>query len=438
MMQISKKNLKTEKDQEIDLPKFYYNIVPDLPTPLAPMLNSQTQEPMKQKDLEILFPKQFLDVEFSKERYISIPEVLRSLYEDFGRVTPLKRLYKLEQELDTPAKIFIKREDVSPTGSHKINTAIAQAYYAANEGVQKLTTETGAGQWGSALSFATNLLSNSLGVELKAEVFMVRCSYDQKPSRKILMKLFNADVYSSPSEITNCGKQTLGTNPSHSGTLGLAISEAVERAVTDPTAKYSLGSVMNAVLIHQSVIGLETEQQLKQLDLAPDYVIGCVGGGSNFGGLAFPLRKAFPDAKLIAAESEACPALTKGKFEYDYADTAKMGPLIKGHTMGSDYIPPAIHAGGLRYHSTAPMLSNLLAAGEISPIAYSQEKTFQIGKLITQVEGLIPAPETNHALCAGVEIARKCKENNEEATIVISYSGHGLLDLSGYEQNACN
>ncbi len=428
------KNRTKQTDDNIEVPRQYYNLRPDLPTPLAPIINPGTKEPLSFEELEPLFPKRLVELEFSNERYIDIPEPLREFYYSFGRPTPLMRLKRLEMYLNTPAKIFLKREDVSPTGSHKINTAIAQAYYAFQEGTKKLTTETGAGQWGSALSLSASLIRTAHGAELDCEVFMVRCSYDQKPFRKTLMNLYDATIHASPSPTTKSGRKILKENPDHPGTLGIAISEAVERAMEEENTKYSLGSVLNGVLINQSVIGLEVEQQFKAMDQKPDYLIGCVGGGSNFSGLVFPLRKAFPEAKIIAAESTACPALTTGLYKYDFADTLRICPMIKGHTVGHDYTPPPIHAGGLRYHSTAPMVSNLLDAGEVTPYAYPQTEIYEAGKILAQTEGLIAAPETNHAIKAAIDIARAVKKTGEKANIVVSYSGHGLLDLTGYEE----
>ena len=345
----------------------------------------------------------------------------------------MKRLRRLEEFLGTPARIYIKREDVSPTGSHKTNTAIPQAYYAAKEGIRKLTTETGAGQWGSALSASAKFVSQLLDVDLRTEVFMVRSSYDQKPFRKTLMVLFGAEVHPSPSNTTEVGRRFLSEDPNNPGSLGIAISEAVERAVTNQEIKYSLGSVLNSVLIHQSIIGLEAAEQLKARDVTPTHIVGCVGGGSNFAGLAFPLRNQFQDVKMVAAESTACPALSKGKLRYDFADSGRLGPKIYGHTLGHDYKIPPVHAGGLRYHSTAPLVSNLLNAQEIEPRAYHQRKVFEAGKILTQTEGLVPAPETAHAIRAAIDIALEAKRNREEKTILVSYSGHGLFDLMGYQ-----
>lgn len=417
----------------ISIPKKYYNVVPDLPNPLTPIISPQTGEPITPADLEFLFPKQLVSLEFSDQRFIPIPEEIRELYLQIGRVTPLKRLRKLEEFLKTPARIYIKREDVSPTGSHKTNTAIPQAYYAAKEGVRKLTTETGAGQWGSALSASARFVSELLETELLTEVFMVRSSYDQKPFRKTLMRLFGAEVHASPSNTTEIGKKFLSEDTNNPGSLGIAISEAVERAVTDQEAKYSLGSVLNSVLIHQSIIGIEAIEQLKVREIVPTHIVGCVGGGSNFAGLAFPLRIQFPEAKLVAAESSACPALSKGELRYDFADSGKLGPKIYGHTLGHDYKIPPVHAGGLRYHSTAPLVSNLLSAGEIEPRAYHQTEVFEAGRILTQTEGLVPAPETAHAIKAAIDIALEAKSSHEEKTILVSYSGHGLFDLKGYQ-----
>jgi len=365
------------------------------------------------------------------ERFIDIPEELVEIYR-IWRPSPLVRAKELEEFLGTPARIYYKNESVSPPGSHKPNTAVAQAYYNKKEGINKLTTETGAGQWGSALSFACSLL------DIELTVYMVRCSYDQKPYRKFMMKVWGAECIASPSKTTESGKAILKDDPDCSGSLGIAISEAVEAAAkSGGSIKYSLGSVLNHVLMHQSIIGLETKKQLEKIGEEPDILIGCVGGGSNFAGFAFPFipdKLAGKDMRIIAVEPIACPTLTKGPFLYDYGDTAKMAPIAKMYTLGHDFVPKPIHAGGLRYHGMAPQVSLLVNEGIVEPIALPQNPVFQASVDFANTEGIIPAPETAHAIRAAVEEALKCKETGEEKVIVFNFSGHGHFDLAAYDK----
>ncbi len=414
-----------------EVPRRWYNILPDLPVPLPPPLHPGTKEPIGPEALQPIFPMEIIRQEVSSETSVAIPEEVREAYILMGRPTPLYRAHRLEAALKTPARIFYKREDLNPVGSHKPNTALAQAYYAQREGAERLTTETGAGQWGSALSLATNYFG------LGCTVFMVRVSYDQKPYRKIMMQLFGADVYPSPSAKTEFGKKVLAEAPDHPGSLGVAISEALEACVTSGgKARYSLGSVLNHVLMHQTVIGQEARAQLQQLDLVPDYVVGSVGGGSNFAGCAYPfvgdrLRRGTP-TQFLAVEPKAVPSLTEGEYAYDFGDTAGMTPLLKMYTLGHTFVPPRIHAGGLRYHGAAPTLSLLIDQGVIGARAYRQTETYEAGTLFARTEGVIPAPETCHAIKGAIDIAQECRERNEEKVILFNFSGHGLLDLQGY------
>ncbi|MCD4669920.1 MAG: TrpB-like pyridoxal phosphate-dependent enzyme, partial [Actinomycetia bacterium] len=381
-------------------------------------------------DLSILFPMELIKQEMSMERFIDIPEELLQIYR-MWRPSPLVRAERLEKFLDTPAKIYYKNESVSPAGSHKPNTAIAQAYYNKKEGVKELVTETGAGQWGSALSLACSLL----GLDLT--VYMVRCSYDQKPYRKMMMKIWGAQCIASPSNNTEAGKAILKEDPDCTGSLGIAISEAVEIAAkSGGKIKYSLGSVLNHVLMHQSIVGLETKKQLEKAGVEPDILIGCVGGGSNFSGFAFPFvpdKMAGKDMRIIAVEPIACPTLTKGPFAYDYGDTAKMAPISKMYTLGHDFIPKPIHAGGLRYHGMAPQVSLLVNEKIIEAVALPQNPVFEASMNFANTEGIIPAPETAHAIKTVVDEALKCKETGEEKVIVFNFSGHGHFDLSAYD-----
>ena len=415
--------------REGNIPKKWYNIVPDLP--YFPPYKLPNGEEVREEHLYRIFPRECVRQEFSKERYTDIPEDLMEAYERIGRPTPLYRARRLEKALKTPARIYYKREDLSPTGSHKTNTAIAQAYYAMKEGVKRLTTETGAGQWGSALAYSTAMMG------IKALIFMVRVSYNQKPYRKYVMKMYGADVVPSPSELTEFGRRLLKENPDHPGSLGVAISEALEAALSDENTKYSLGSVLNHVLIHQSIIGQEAMEQLSSIGEKPDVLVGCVGGGSNFAGLTYPfigrmLRKECEKMDVIAVEPTEVPSMTKGEYRYDHADTAAMTPLLKMFTLGYNFVPPPIYAGGLRYHGLAPSLSVLVKEGIVKPVAIDQKESFSAAKLFAETEGLIPAPETSHAIAAVIRRAVEDREKGEEEVILFNYSGHGLLDLEGY------
>lgn len=416
-----------------ELPRAWYNILPDLPAPFPPYLHPGTKEPVPPQAFEPLFPKELIRQEMSPNRAEPIPEPLREAYFRFGRPTPLYRAKRLEEYLKTPAKIFYKREDLSPVGSHKPNTAIAQAYYASKEGIEAYATETGAGQWGSALALATNYFG------MKAKIFMVRVSYDQKPYRKYMMRLFGAEVIPSPSDRTSFGKKILAQDPDHPGSLGIAISEAIEAAVTSANTRYSLGSVLNHVLMHQTIIGLEAQKQFELADVTPDYMVGSVGGGSNFAGFTYPMIgeriHGRSDTRFIAVEPESVPSMTKGRYEYDFGDTGEMTPLVKMHTLGHTFVPPRIHAGGLRYHGTAATLSVLLDAGLVEPRAVGQVSTFQAGEVFAKTEGLIPAPETCHAIRGAIDLALEAKARDEERVIAFNYSGHGLLDIEGYAQH---
>ena len=413
-----------------EMPQQWYNILPDLPTPLAPPLNPGTKEPIGPEDLAPLFPMELIKQEVSPERWIDIPNELREKL-SMWRPSPLQRAVFLEKELGTPARIYFKNESLSPPGSHKPNTAVAQAYYNKQEGVNRIATETGAGQWGSALSFACNLFG------LECTVYMVRVSYEQKPYRKMMMHTWGAEVHPSPTNLTNAGRAILEKDPDTLGSLGIAISEAIEDAATHDDTKYSLGSVLNHVLLHQTITGLETKKQLEIAGDNADIIIGCVGGGSNYSGLALPFIKDKIDGKrnltFIACEPEACPTMTKGEFRYDFGDTAMTTPLLKMHTLGHSFVPDGIHAGGLRYHGQAPILSNLIAEGLIEARAYHQITVFDAAVLFAKTEGILPAPETAHAIRAVIDEALKCKETGEEKSIVMLFSGHGHFDLGAYE-----
>ncbi len=416
---------------ERDIPEAWYNILPDLPVPLPPVLHPGTGQPIGPDDLAPLFPMEVIKQEVSQERYIPIPEEVLAVYR-LWRPTPLYRARRLEKALDLPenVRIFYKYEGVSPAGSHKPNTAVPQAFYNKQEGVKRITTETGAGQWGSALSMACAFF----GLELK--VYMVKISYMQKPYRRVLMETWGATCVPSPSPDTNAGRQILAQDPESTGSLGIAISEAVEDAATREDTKYSLGSVLNHVLLHQTVIGLEGLKQLEMADAWPDIVIGCVGGGSNFGGLAIPFVREKLNGKsvrVIAAEPAACPSLTKGVYAYDFGDTSMLTPLLKMHTLGHSFIPPAIHAGGLRYHGSAPLVSHLLELGLIEATAVKQRAAFESAVLFARTEGILPAPEATHALRVAVDEALAAREAGEERTILFGLSGHGHFDLSAYD-----
>lgn len=419
---------------ENEFPDYFYNIVPDLPKPLPPPLSPATKEPLDPKMLEPLFCRELIRQEMSKERYVRIPRRLRELFLKLGRPRPLCRAERLEKFLRLPenVRIYYKREDLSPVGSHKPNTAIAQAYYASKSGIETLTTETGAGQWGSALSMACAFTG------MKCVVYMVRISYEQKPYRKFVMRMFGAEVHPSPSRDTEIGRKIRRRFPGTTGSLGIAISEAIEKAMRDEATNYSLGSVLNHVLLHQTVIGLETQKQFEIIGERPDVIIGCVGGGSNFAGLAYPFMRDRLSGKekyeFIAVEPEVVPSMSRGEYRYDFGDTGKLTPLLKMYTLGCDFIPPPIHSGGLRYHGCAPSLSFLKSMGFVKAKAYNQRETFEAGRIFARTEGIIPAPETNFAVKAAIDTAKEAKKDGEKKTIVFNFSGHGLLDLQGYSE----
>jgi tryptophan synthase beta chain len=416
---------------EEDLPTQWYNIQADLKTPAPPVMHPGTGQPIGPQDLAPLFPMELIKQEVSRERWIDIPEAVRDILR-LWRPTPLYRARRLEKALDTPAHIYYKYEGVSPAGSHKPNTAVAQAYYNKMEGITRLTTETGAGQWGSALAMACSFL------DLQCKVYMVRVSYEQKPYRRIMMETWDAQVVPSPSPYTQAGRKVLAQDPQSPGSLGIAISEAVEDAATHEDTRYSLGSVLNHVLMHQTVIGLEAKKQLEKADDAADLVIGCTGGGSNFAGLAFPFaadRLSGTKAKLriMAVEPTACPSLTKGKYVYDFGDTVGLTPLVKMHTLGHTFVPAPLHAGGLRYHGMAPLVCKLYDEGIIEAMAVPQLATFRAAIQFARTEGIIPAPESAHAVRVAIDEALRCKEEGTRRTILFNLSGHGHFDLAAYE-----
>jgi len=417
--------------EESQIPTQWYNIAADLQNPPSPPLHPGTGQPVGPDDLSPLFPMGVIAQEVSAERYIDIPAPVREAYQNY-RATPLFRAHRLEAELGTPAHIYYKYEGVSPVGSHKVNTAIAQAYYNAEEGVKRIATETGAGQWGTALAYACQLF----GIELK--VYMVRVSFEQKPYRKAMMNVYGADVISSPSDTTESGRKILAEMPDTTGSLGMAISEAVEDAATREDTKYSLGSVLNHVLLHQTVIGEEARLQMEMAGEAPDVVIGCVGGGSNFAGLAFPfMRDRLTNGattRFLAAEPASCPTLTKGSYAYDFGDTVGLTPLLKMDTLGHDFVPPAIHAGGLRYHGMAPLISQLHEEGHIDAVAHHQVGVFEGAVQFARAEGILPAPESAHAIRSAIDEALEAKEQGDERVILFNLSGHGFLDLGSYER----
>lgn len=414
---------------EKEIPTRWYNIQADLPKPLAPPLHPGTGQPIGPQDLAPLFPMELIKQEVSEERWIQIPPEVLEVY-SLWRPTPLVRAHRLEKALKTPARIYYKNESVSPPGSHKPNTAVAQAFYNKSESVARLATETGAGQWGSALSFATNLFG------LKCTVYMVRVSYDQKPYRKSMMQVWGAEVFPSPTERTNAGRKILEGDPKSPGSLGISISEAVEDAATHEDTKYSLGSVLNHVILHQTIVGLEAKKQLELVGEKPDILIGCIGGGSNFSGFAFPFvadKLKGHQMRVIAVEPEACPTVTKGPYRYDFGDTAETTPLIKMFTLGHTFIPPGIHAGGLRYHGMAPLVSLLYDQKIIEALAYHQVPVFEAAVTFAQAEGIVPAPETAHAIKAAIDEAERCAETGKEKVIVFNFSGHGHFDLAAFE-----
>ena len=415
--------------EESQMPRSWYNIQADLPKALPPVLHPGTLQPIGPADLAPLFPMELILQEVSTEREIEIPEPVREIYR-LWRPAPLYRAHRLEKALGTPAKIFYKYEGVSPAGSHKPNTAVPQAYYNKRAGIKRLATETGAGQWGSALALACRLFG------MDCTVYMVRVSYDQKPYRRMLMHAWGAEVFPSPSDHTNSGRATLAASPDSPGSLGIAISEAVEDAATHSDTNYSLGSVLNHVMLHQTVIGQEAKLQMELAGEEPDVVIGCFGGGSNFAGLALPYvldRFAGKGPRLVAVEPSACPSLTKGTFTYDFGDTAKLTPLIKMYTLGHDFVPPGIHAGGLRYHGASPLLSHLVKLGYIDAKAYKQLPVFEAAIQFTRNEGILPAPESAHAIRAAMDEALAAREEGKARVILFNLSGHGHFDLAAYE-----
>ena len=413
-----------------ELPSAWYNLQADLPERLPPPLHPGTKQPLSPADLEPIFAKELIRQEMSQEPWIEIPDEVRRVY-GLWRPTPLVRATELERALKTPARIYYKDESVSPPGSHKPNTAVPQVYYNKIEGINSLSTETGAGQWGSSLAFACSLF------DVKCKVFMVKVSYEQKPYRRSMMHLWGATVISSPSMETEAGRSILAADPNCPGTLGIAISEAVESAVRTPQTRYTLGSVLNHVMLHQSVIGLETEKQMRLADDFPDVVIGCVGGGSNFAGLAFPFLRHRIQGKamrFVAAEPKACPSISRGEYRYDFGDTTKLTPLIKMYTLGHSFVPPGIHAGGLRYHGMAPMVSLGVKLGLIEPTSFHQVECFEAAQLFAKTEGTIPAPESSHAIRAAINEAIRCRETGREECILFNLSGHGLCDLTSYDK----
>jgi tryptophan synthase beta chain len=414
-----------------EIPKQWYSILPDLPKPLPPLI-----EPAKKAPgpgiVPLIFPKAILGQEMSTERWINIPEEVREVYR-LWRPTPLFRAERLEKALKTPAKIYYKYEGVSPSGSHKPNTAVAQAYYNMKEGKERMATETGAGQWGSALAFGC------MTFNIGCTVYMVRVSYDQKPYRRVLMELWDAEVHASPSTKTEAGRKILAEDPDNSGSLGIAISEAVEDALNHEEANYGIGSVFNHVLLHQTVIGQEAKKQLELVDDYPDVIYGCIGGGSSFSGLFWPFYydkvsgKAPKDLKFVATEATACPSITKGEYMYDHGDTARITPLVKMYTLGHDFIPPPIHSGGLRYHGVAPTLSVLNTEKQLETRAYNQIEVFDAARLFAKSEGVIPAPEPTHAIKGAIDEALRCKETGEEKVILFLLCGHGHFDMQAYD-----
>jgi tryptophan synthase beta chain len=417
---------------EEEIPKQWYCILPDLPKPLPPFIEPETRAPGV-GIVPKIFPKQIIAQELSKDRWINIPDEVREVYR-LWRPTPLFRAVGLEEALKTPAKIYYKYEGVSPPGSHKPNTAVPQAYYNMKEGAERMATETGAGQWGSALAFGCMMFG------LKCTVYMVKVSYNQKPYRRVMMESFGADVYASPSKQTESGRKILKEDPDNPGSLGIAISEAVEDALIDEKANYGIGSVFNHVLLHQTVVGLETKKQLEVAGDYPDVIYGCIGGGSSFSGLFWPFYydkvsgKAPKDVRFVATEATACPKVTKGKYKFDHGDTARITPLVPMHTLGHDFIPAPIHAGGLRYHGIAPTISRLVSEKKVETKAYNQVEVFDAAKLFIETEGIIPAPEPAHAIKGAVDEALRCKQKGEEKVILFLLCGHGYFDMQAYDE----
>lgn len=415
---------------EKDMPRQWYNIQADMPNPAQPPLNPATKQPAGPDDLSAIFPMPLIEQEVSTERFIDIPEEVLEIYTTW-RPSPLFRAYNLEKALGTPAKIYYKHEGVSPAGSHKPNTAIAQAYYNKQAGVKRLSTETGAGQWGSSLALACSYF------DLECTVYMVKVSYHQKPYRRSMMEVWGANVFASPTDMTQSGRDVLAANPDSNGSLGIAISEAVEDAAGKKDTNYSLGSVLNHVMLHQTIIGQESKKQLEMVGEYPDFVIGCCGGGSNFAGISFPfIHDKIRDDKqvrCIGVEPAACPTLTKGKMTYDFGDSAGLTPLLMMYTLGHNFMPPGIHAGGLRYHGQSPLVSQLTKDGLIEARAVAQEGAFEAALIFARSEGIIPAPETSHAIRSTIDIALECKESGEEKTILFNLSGHGHFDMTAYD-----
>ncbi len=414
---------------EEKLPRAWYNLAADLPTPPPPPLHPGTLQPLGPEALAPLFPQAIIAQEVSREREIEIPDPVRQIYRQW-RPSPLYRARRLERVLDTPARIYYKYEGVSPSGSHKPNTAVAQAFYNQQEGVRRITTETGAGQWGSSLAFAGSLF----GIEI--QVFMVRVSYEQKPYRRALMQTYGASCIASPSNTTAAGRRILEAHPDSPGSLGIAISEAVEVAAGDPDTKYALGSVLNHVLLHQTIIGNEALLQLEMAGDYPDILVGCTGGGSNFAGLIFPFLgvqlRGGRQVRIVAVEPAACPSLTRGRYAYDFGDTGRLTPLVKMHTLGADFIPPGFHAGGLRYHGMAPLVSHIKELGLIDAVAYHQTECFEAGVTFARAEGILPAPEANHAVKGAIAEALRCKVEGTPRTILFNLCGHGHFDMQAY------
>jgi tryptophan synthase beta chain len=414
---------------EKEMPRQWYNILPDLPKPLNPPFSPMTGSPATPEELHAIFPMGLILQEVSTDSYIDIPEEVLNIYR-LWRPSPLYRARRLEEQLKTPAKIYYKYEGVSPAGSHKPNTAVPQAYYNKKEGINKLATETGAGQWGSALALACGFFG------MKVHIYMVRVSYDQKPYRKFMMEAWGGTVTPSPSTLTRAGREILAQDPDSPGSLGIAISEAVEEAAGSKDINYSLGSVLNHVCLHQTIIGLEAQKQLALAGDYPDVVIGCAGGGSNFAGISFPFVRDKingKDIRIVAVEPAACPSLTKGKFVYDYGDEAKLAPIVEMYTLGHSFIPPTIHAGGLRYHGMSPLVSLLRHEGVIDAVAVKQLGCFEAAVQFARTEGVIPAPETSHAIRTVIDEAIKAREEGKEKTILFNFSGHGHFDLSSYD-----
>ena len=414
---------------ESDMPKYWYNVLPDLPNPIDPPLHPATGKLLKPQDLERLFTKELIEQELSNKSEIEIPQEIREVYAIY-RPTPLVRAYNLEKALKTPARIYYKNESVSPAGSHKPNTAIAQAYYNKKEGILSLTTETGAGQWGSALAFAGSIFG------LNVKVYMVKVSYEQKPYRKSMINVWGAKIFPSPSDTTNIGREILKKDPNNNGSLGIAISEAIEAALENPNTHYTLGSVLNHVLLHQTIIGLEAKKQFELINQYPDVILAPCGGGSNLGGIALPFVRDKINGRqlrVVAVEPASCPTLTKGVYAYDYADSAKMTPLLFMYTLGHNFMPPSIHAGGLRYHGDSPIISRLYKDGIIEATTLKQNEVFEAAVLFAKTEGIIPAPETAHAIKAAINEALIAKQEQKQKNILICFSGHGHFDMAAYD-----